>query len=67
VPNNLVVSTGGIMGLQPTQEDEKHADQETVGAPYLAERDVGGVLNYTLPTGRDRRRPEAFQADRQGC
>ena len=34
------------MGLRPTQEDEKHADQET----------VGGMPNCSLLTGRDRRR-----------
>src|ERR1700739_1336812 len=34
------------MGLRPTQEDEKHADQEP----------VGGMPNCSLLTGRDRRR-----------
>ena len=27
-PSRLVIPTGGLMGLRPTQEDEKHADQE---------------------------------------
>ena len=34
------------------------SDQETVGAPYLAKRDVGGMPNCSRLTGRDRRRAE---------
>jgi hypothetical protein len=33
-PSPLVIPTGGIMGLRPTQEDEKHADQEDPFPPF---------------------------------
>ena len=59
------------MGVRSTQGNEKHADREivytlpdqvTVGAPYLAERDVGGMLNCSLLTGRDHFYPRGMAA-----